>query len=108
MSDTQAILESLKEDVRAVSDTVDVVAEVSRKHARQLAVMGKRLDRIEIRMVEHDQRFDQIDQRFNQVDQRFNQVDQRFNQVDQRFDSVGGELQTIRAQLTEVLARLAS
>jgi archaellum component FlaC len=101
MSDTQAILESLKEDVRAVSDTVDVVAEVSRKHARQLAVMGKRLDRIEIRMVEHDQRF-------NQIDQRFNQVDQRFNQVDQRFDSVGGELQTIRAQLTEVLARLAS
>jgi chromosome segregation ATPase len=94
MSDTQAMLEILKEDVRAISDTVDVVAQLAPDHTRQLATVGKRLHRIEIRLEEHGQRFDQVDRRFTQVDQRFDQVD--------------GELQTIKGQLTEILARLAS
>ncbi len=95
------MLESLKEDVRAISDTVDVLGQHSRRHTRQLASVDRRLDRIEIQLVEHGQRFDQIDQQFTHVDQQF-------TQVDQRFDGVGGELQVIKAQLTEILDRLAS
>ena len=105
MSDTQAVLESLKEDVRALSDTVDVLAQASCQHTRQLLAVGKRLDRIDIRLDEYDQRFTHVDQRLDGIDQRLDRIGRGLDQIDTR---LGGELHTIRGQLTEILDRLAS
>ena len=61
MPEVQKQLDSLKEDVRALSDTVDVVLILTRKHDRTLAEVDSRL-------TAHDQRFDAIDQRLSEHD----------------------------------------
>lgn len=50
------------------------------------------LKQIQAKLLEHDQRFEQIDRRFEQIDRRFErmqeQIDHRFDLVDRRFDEL--------------------
>lgn len=56
------------------------------------------------KLVEHDERFEQIDSRFEQIDSKFEQIDSRFNQIDRRFDAIDAEIRKIHTEQTEMKA----
>lgn len=73
---TEAQIESIREDLRAISDTVsDLVT----------------------RVAAHDGRFDQVDRRFDQVDGRLDGFDGRLGGIDDRLGGIDGTLQQILA-----------
>jgi hypothetical protein len=114
MTDVDDRIDSLKKDVRAVSDSVV-------KAARQL-------QKVEAIVTAHDARFDdlqhmmalkfgqaegrlmRINQRLDGHDDRFDRLDFRLSGIDGRLDGMDARLYAMTAefsaQLTEILARL--
>jgi chromosome segregation ATPase len=106
MADADTRIDSLKDDIRALSYSVlDLQAKAS-AHDAKFAEILVTLDAHGAKLDSHDRRFDQVDARFDQVDARFDRVDARLDQVDARFDQVGARLGQIDARLAEVLARI--
>jgi len=71
---TETQIDSVREDLRAISDNVsDLVT----------------------RVAAHDGRFDQVDRRLDRIDGRLDQYDARFDRIDGRLDGIGGTLQQI-------------
>ncbi|HVB46313.1 MAG TPA: hypothetical protein VNF47_26900 [Streptosporangiaceae bacterium] len=85
MAVTQSQVSSIKEDVRALGDTVSEVL---------------------LRVVAHDTRFDLVDRRFDGVDARFDRVEARLDAVETRLDRVEARLDAMEARLDRVEARL--
>jgi len=76
MVGTDAQVDSLKEDIRVVGDTVSELL---------------------IRVAAHDRRFDQVDRRLDQVDRRLDGIDGRLDGIDGRLGGMDGTLQEILA-----------
>jgi hypothetical protein len=92
MPDAKVQIGSLKEDARAISDTVALILE-------KVEPYDGRFDRIEARLSEHDGRFDRLETRLADHDGRFDRLETRLSEHDGRFDRIDG-------QLAEVLRRL--
>ena len=85
MADADTRIDSLKDDIRALSYSVlDLQAKAS-AHDAKFAEILVTLDAHGAKLDSHDRRFDQVDARFDQVGARLGQID---------------------AQLAEVLARI--
>jgi chromosome segregation ATPase len=113
MADADTRIDSLKDDIRALSYSVlDLQAKASAHDAKFAEILitldahGAKLDSHDRRFDQVDARFDQVDARFDQVDARFDQVDGRLGQIDGRLGQIDGRLGQIDAQLGEILARL--
>ena len=102
MSDSQALIESIREDVRVISDGVDVVTHLARKHSRQINEMNKRTIRVEVRLDEHGRRLDRIESKLDDHDQRLDRIEGKLDDHDRRFDRIDGDLADIRSQLSEL------
>jgi len=90
MTVTEVQIDSIRADVRVLSDTVShILVRVKRHDAR--------FDRVDKHLANIDQRFDDIDEKFVAVDQRFDGIDQKFVAVDQRFDGIDSALREILA-----------
>ena len=85
MADVHARIDSLKDDIRVIGDSVlDLLAKVTAHDAKFEQILGT-LASHDARLAGHDARFDEHDRRFDEHDRRFDQID---------------------AQLAEILARL--
>jgi len=92
MADVHARIDSLKDDIRVIGDSVlDLLAKVTAHDAKFEQILGT-LASHDARLAGHDARFDEHDRRFDEHDRRFDEHDRRFDQID--------------AQLAEILARL--
>ncbi len=90
---TEAQIDSIREDIRAISDTVSDLA-------TRVAAHDGRFDQVDRRFDWIDGRLDQHDARFDRIDGRLNQHDARFDRIDGRLDGIGGTLQQILALVT--------
>jgi len=66
------------------------------------------LEKVVLKLDEHDQQFVRIDHRFEQVDHRFQQIHQRFEQVDHRLEQIDAQFEQIEKQLSYQGRRLNS
>ena len=99
MADVHARIDSLKDDIRVIGDSVlDLLAKVTAHDAKFEQILGT-LASHDARLAGHDARFDEHDRRFDEHDRRFDEHDRRFDEHDRRFDQID-------AQLAEILARL--
>ncbi|WGU92264.1 hypothetical protein QJQ58_16905 [Paenibacillus dendritiformis] len=64
--------------------------------------MDKRFDQVEQRLVKVEQRLDNMDKRFDQVEQRLDKVEQRLDQMDKRFEQVEQRLDTMDSRLEAI------
>ena len=81
---TDAQMDSLKEDIRAIGDTVSELV---------------------TRVAAHDSRFDQVDRRLDRIDGRLDVHDSRFDQVDGRLGRIEGTLHEILTIVRRDLSR---
>ncbi len=80
---TDAQVDSVKEDIRVIGDTVsDLVT----------------------RVAAHDRRFDQVDRRLDGIDGRLDGIDGRLDGIDGRLDGIDGRLGAMDGTLQEILA----
>lgn len=75
MPATEAQVDSLKEDIRALSDTtseillkLDGLTKTVNSHGDRLDKVESRLDRVEVRLDKMDERFDKMDGRLDKMD----------------------------------------
>jgi hypothetical protein len=92
MPDAHTRIDSLKEDIRAIGDSVLDLQTLARAH-------DVKLEQVVAMLAAHDARFDAIDARYEAHDRRFDDHDRRFDDHDRRFDQID-------SQLAEILARL--
>ena len=85
MPDANTRIDSLKEGILAIGDSV--------------------LD-LRAKAVGQERRFDQIDAHLDQIDSRLDQIDSRLDGHDVRFDGHDVRFDHVDAQLAEILARL--
>jgi predicted nuclease with TOPRIM domain len=74
MPATDVQIDSIREDIRALSDTVSVVL---------------------VRLDNMDARFDGMDQRFDKLEGRFDKLEGRFDKLEGRFDNLEGSVREI-------------
>ncbi len=73
---------NIKEDIRALSDTVSGIL---------------------MRVLEHDARFDQVDRRLDGIDGRLDGIDGRLDGIDGRLDGIEGRLDGMDGVLRQIL-----
>ena len=92
MADAHTRIDSLKEDIRALSDSVlDLQAKAREHDAKFEQVLGI-LGRHDAKLENHDRQFEQVLGILGRHDAKLDNHDRRFDQID--------------AQLAEILARL--
>lgn len=64
-------------------------------------------DKILQKLIDHDQRFDEIDMRFEDVYTRFDEHDQRFDKHDKKFDQVIAKLIEHDERLDQMVTKTA-
>jgi hypothetical protein len=66
------------------------------------------LERIEVKLADHDQRFDAIDRRFDAIDRRFEAVDERLSAVDERGRHQGVLHERLESKVDAVIEALGT
>ncbi len=99
MPDARTRIDSLKEDIRAIGDSVLDLQVKAAGHDDQFAAVLTLLSAHGEKLAGHDRRFDKVDARLGAMDTRLDGLNARLDGHDARFDHVD-------AQLAEILARL--
>ena len=89
---TDAQVDSLKEDVRVIGDTVSELVTRVAAHDRRFDQVDGRLDGIDGRLDGIDGRLDGIDGRLDGIDGRFDGIDGRLGAMDGRLGAMDGRL----------------
>ncbi|HZG13737.1 MAG TPA: hypothetical protein VE710_01845 [Candidatus Bathyarchaeia archaeon] len=66
------------------------------------------LEKVVLKLDEHDKQFERIDARFEQIDSRFIQIDSRFEQIESKFEQIDSRFEQIEKQLSYHGRRLNS
>ncbi|WP_134683454.1 hypothetical protein [Brevibacillus migulae] len=75
------------------------------EHDRQFERIEMRFQRIEARFVQIESRFEQIDARFEQMEFRFKQIDARFEQMESRFEQIDVRFEQMDSRFEQIDAR---
>lgn len=66
---------------------------------QKLIEHDERFEQVGFKLSEHDERFNWINNKLSEHDERFGEIDQRFDNIDQRFDKLDNVLATLLAML---------
>ena len=73
---------------------------------RKFEEIGRRFDRVEANLAEHDERFEAIDERFDVVEAKLAEHDERFGEILGHFDHLYKRLERLEQEYQAILEGL--
>jgi chromosome segregation ATPase len=99
VADTQTQIDTMREDIRAISDSAVQALEELKEHSYQFTRVIIRLNLLDARQLGLDSRLNRVEEKVTGLDEKVTGLDQKVTGLDQKVIGLGGQMKQVEARL---------